>query len=60
MPHAQFDKLVGVDVSARELTRAQRRLKFTEMSDAQRDRVSLMQSSATYRDARLKASTQPC
>jgi len=54
MPHAQFDKLVGVDVSARELTRAQRRLKFTEMSDVQRERVSLMQSSATYRDARLK------
>ncbi|MCJ0902511.1 3' terminal RNA ribose 2'-O-methyltransferase Hen1 [Rhodococcus sp. ARC_M6] len=54
MPHAQFDRLVGVDVSARELARAERRLKLAELSDLQRERVSLMQSSATYRDSRLK------
>ncbi|MDI9915830.1 3' terminal RNA ribose 2'-O-methyltransferase Hen1 [Rhodococcus sp. IEGM 1379] len=54
MPHAQFDRLVGIDVSARELARADRRLKLAELSDFQRERVSLMQSSATYRDSRLK------
>ncbi|MGC0363950.1 3' terminal RNA ribose 2'-O-methyltransferase Hen1 [Rhodococcus sp. 27YEA15] len=54
MPHAQFDRLLGVEVSSRELVRAQRRLKLTELSDVQRERVSLLQSSATYRDTRLK------
>lgn len=48
-----FTQVTGVDVSARELSRAQRRLNLDRMPDSQRARLSLLQSSATYRDERL-------
>jgi 3' terminal RNA ribose 2'-O-methyltransferase Hen1 len=49
----QFTELVGVDVAMGVLQMAARRLHLDEMSPAQRDRVTLLQSSLTYRDARL-------
>ncbi|MGI8590005.1 MAG: 3' terminal RNA ribose 2'-O-methyltransferase Hen1 [Nakamurella sp.] len=48
-----FTEIVGVDVSARELERAARRLDLDRLPDSQRARISLLQSSATYRDRRL-------
>jgi 3' terminal RNA ribose 2'-O-methyltransferase Hen1 len=49
----RFTEIVGVDVSARELDRAARRVNLERLPDSQRARISLLQSSATYRDARL-------
>ncbi|MEJ5913231.1 3' terminal RNA ribose 2'-O-methyltransferase Hen1 [Pseudokineococcus sp. 1T1Z-3] len=46
-------EVVGADVSAAELDRAARRLDLARMPDRQRERVRLLQSSATYRDRRL-------
>jgi len=46
-------ELVGVDVSARALERAAQRLGLERLSDHQRARVSLRQSSVTYRDDAL-------
>ncbi len=48
-----FTEIVGVDVAAGQLHRAERRLGLDRLSDRQRARVWLLQSSATYRDARL-------
>ncbi len=48
-----FTEVVGADVSARELARAERRLRLDRLPDAQRARMTLVQSSLTYRDARL-------
>jgi 3' terminal RNA ribose 2'-O-methyltransferase Hen1 len=45
--------VVGVDVSARALDGAARRLRLEQMSERQRERVRLIQSSLTYRDARI-------
>lgn len=43
-------EVVGVDVSPRALSRAERRLNLDRLSDHQRAKVSLRQSSVTYRD----------
>lgn len=48
-----FTEVVGVDVSTRALTVAARRLRLDQLPRHQRDRVRLIQSSLTYRDARL-------
>jgi 3' terminal RNA ribose 2'-O-methyltransferase Hen1 len=48
-----FTEVVGVDVSHRALEAAAGRLRFDRMSDSQRARVQLIQSSLTYRDDRL-------
>lgn len=48
-----FTELLGVDVSARALQVAARRLRLDRMSDRQRERIRLVQSSLTYRDVRL-------
>ncbi len=48
-----FTSIIGLDVSAHALTVAGRRLRLDRMSDAQRARITLLQSSLTYRDARL-------
>ncbi len=50
----QFDKILGVDVSMRELQRAKQRLDFDEMSPRMRERLDLMQGSVTYRDRRIE------
>lgn len=48
-----FESIVGVDVSARALAAAEKRLGLGDLPDRQRARISLLQSSATYRDTRL-------
>jgi 3' terminal RNA ribose 2'-O-methyltransferase Hen1 len=49
----EIEKVVATDVSARALQIAGRRLGLDRMSDQQRSRVDLFQSSLTYRDERL-------
>ncbi|ADG76014.1 Methyltransferase type 12 [Cellulomonas flavigena DSM 20109] len=48
-----FERLLGVDVSARALTTAARRLHLDTLPDRQRQRIELAHSSVTYRDARV-------
>ncbi|HEX8511110.1 MAG TPA: 3' terminal RNA ribose 2'-O-methyltransferase Hen1 [Propionibacteriaceae bacterium] len=48
-----FTRVLGVDVSARVLELAARRLQLERMPDSQRARLQLIQSSAVYRDERL-------
>lgn len=48
-----FSEVVGVDVSARELDRAEKRLGLDRMPDRARARLTLRQSSVTYRDSAL-------
>jgi 3' terminal RNA ribose 2'-O-methyltransferase Hen1 len=50
---SSFSAVLGVDVSARALQIAAKRLRLDRMSERQRDRLTLMQSSLTYRDSRL-------
>jgi 3' terminal RNA ribose 2'-O-methyltransferase Hen1 len=50
---SSFAEVVATDVSARALTYAERRLHVAEMSDRQRERLRLFQSSVTYADGRL-------
>ena len=49
----QCTKIVGMDVSYYELTKAKERLRFEEMSPKQRERVDLFQGALTYKDKRL-------
>jgi 3' terminal RNA ribose 2'-O-methyltransferase Hen1 len=49
-----FTDVLGADVSSRALALAERRLDLARMPDQQRDRLTLLQSSLTYRDARLR------
>lgn len=46
----RIPRLIGIDVASRELERADRR--FRRLSEAQAKRVSLLQGSVLYRDAR--------
>jgi len=48
-----FTEIVGVDVSARSLEIAARRLRVERMNERQRERLRLMHGSLTYRDDRL-------
>ncbi|KJK56855.1 3' terminal RNA ribose 2'-O-methyltransferase Hen1 [Saccharothrix sp. ST-888] len=47
-------EVLGVDVSARALSAAARRLRIERMSERQSSRVRLVQGALTYTDARLK------
>jgi 3' terminal RNA ribose 2'-O-methyltransferase Hen1 len=47
------DHVIAVDVSARALALATRDLRLDQMPDRQRERLTLAQSSLTYRDDRL-------
>jgi 3' terminal RNA ribose 2'-O-methyltransferase Hen1 len=49
-----IERVVAVDVSARTLEAAGRRLRLDRMTEAQRARLQLFQSSLTYRDERLR------
>ncbi|MCU1527743.1 MAG: 3 terminal ribose 2-O-methyltransferase Hen1 [Frondihabitans sp.] len=49
-----FTTVIGTDVSASVLARAERALNLREASDRQRERVRLLQSSVTYQDDRIK------
>jgi 3' terminal RNA ribose 2'-O-methyltransferase Hen1 len=48
-----YDQLTGLDVSARALEHAARRLKLDELSEERRERLSLLHGALTYRDKRL-------
>ncbi len=48
-----FERVVAVDVSARALLFAERRLRLDRMPQLRRDRLRLFQSALTYRDERL-------
>jgi 3' terminal RNA ribose 2'-O-methyltransferase Hen1 len=48
-----FDHVVAVDVSARALLIAGRKLRLDKMSEQQRARLEIFQSALTYRDERL-------
>jgi 3' terminal RNA ribose 2'-O-methyltransferase Hen1 len=54
LKHTQFEKVMGMDVSMRELERAKRNLNFDELAPRMRERVDLMQGSVTYRDKRFE------
>ena len=48
-----FQRLAGADVSVRALQAAARTLRLDSLTDAQRARIDLFQSSLTYRDDRI-------
>lgn len=54
LEHPEFTGIQGVDVSARALAIAARKLRLDRMPDRQRDRLTLRQSSLTYADPELK------
>jgi 3' terminal RNA ribose 2'-O-methyltransferase Hen1 len=49
----QIERIVGTDVSMRELERAKARLEHLPLSASRRERIGLFQSSALYYDHRL-------
>ncbi len=50
---AAFTQVIAADVSARALSQAARRLRLDRMPEARRARLTMLQSSLTYRDTRL-------
>jgi 3' terminal RNA ribose 2'-O-methyltransferase Hen1 len=50
----EFSEIIGTDVSHRSLAIAEERLHLRDLSDAQRSRTRLLQSSITYQDDRIK------
>jgi 3' terminal RNA ribose 2'-O-methyltransferase Hen1 len=48
-----FEEIVGLDVSYRSLERAAERLRLDRLSERQRQRITLIHGSLTYRDRRL-------
>ena len=54
MKHGQFTHIVGTDVAYGELRKAMDRLRYEELSERQRERLTLYQSALTYRDRRLE------
>lgn len=51
---SQFQRLLGVEVSYRELQRARRRLRFEELPSFQQERLQFLQGSLVYWDPRLE------
>jgi 3' terminal RNA ribose 2'-O-methyltransferase Hen1 len=49
-----FTEIIGTDVSNRSLLAAEEKLPFRDLSDTQRARIRLLQSSITYQDDRIK------
>jgi 3' terminal RNA ribose 2'-O-methyltransferase Hen1 len=49
-----FERIAGMDVSYRTLQRAAQRLHLDRMPERQRERISLIHGSLTYRDRRLE------
>ncbi|MCR6638279.1 MAG: 3' terminal RNA ribose 2'-O-methyltransferase Hen1 [Sporocytophaga sp.] len=54
MKEAQFDNIVGMDVSYRTLEIAKVRLNYERLPQKQKERLRLIHGSLTYRDKRLK------
>jgi len=48
-----FTEITGMDVSYRQIEKAEERLRLERMPPKQRERISLIQGSLVYRDARL-------
>ena len=53
LKHRQFERILGVDASSRDLEIAADRLHLATMTDSQRQRISLIHGALTYRDKRL-------
>ena len=53
LKETRIERITGMDVSSAALETARRRLRLEDMPDPQRRRISLIQGSLTYRDARL-------
>jgi 3' terminal RNA ribose 2'-O-methyltransferase Hen1 len=49
----QFERIIGIDASSRDLEIAADRLHMSEMTESQRQRISLLHGALTYRDRRL-------
>lgn len=56
----RIERMVGVDVSPRVLEIASERLRLAEVTERQRGRISLVQGSVTYRDARFEGFDAAC
>ena len=54
LPVAQFSEVVGMDVSARSLERAEDLLQLDRLPEVQRKKLRLIQGSLLYRDRRLE------
>jgi len=54
MADPSFTEIIGADVSARTLSAAEEGLHLRDLSDRQRERVRLIQSSVTYHDPRIR------
>lgn len=54
LKEGQFKRLAGTDVSFSELQKAKEALYLNEASPAMRERITIFQSSVTYKDERLK------
>lgn len=54
LKESRFTEVMGVDVSVRALNEAARRLRLERMTERQAARVTLVQGSLVYTDARLK------
>ena len=53
MADAQFERILGMDVSWRSIEIAHDRLKLNQLSERQRARIDVVQGSLMYRDKRL-------
>lgn len=51
---SKFSKITGMDVSYSELQKAKDNLYYEELSDKQKERLTLIQGSLLYKDERLK------
>lgn len=54
LPDRRFERITGVDVSHRSLERAMRHLRLDRLPPQQRERITLLHGSLTYRDRRLE------
>ena len=53
LKECQFERIVGLDASTRDLEMARDRLNLDRLPERQRERVSLLHGALTYRDKRL-------
>jgi 3' terminal RNA ribose 2'-O-methyltransferase Hen1 len=56
----QFEKIAGTDVSVVALERAAKKLKLDEADDIMKNRITLFQSSLTYKDTRFAGFDAAC
>jgi 3' terminal RNA ribose 2'-O-methyltransferase Hen1 len=56
----QFEKIAGTDVSVLALERAVKKMKLDEAGDSVKNRITLFQSSLTYKDTRFSGFDAAC